>query len=104
MWLTLEAGGHYLVGAPRMVGCLSSYFRRPRECAGPGSTGLAGFDFNGERAAGTGVSSHAQERELERTAGVAGIVSSTLRLVTGNALALGSVPVLNTERTRLIRQ
>lgn len=26
----LEADGHYLVDAPRMVGCLSSYFRRLR--------------------------------------------------------------------------
>ena len=104
MWLTLETDGHYLVGAPRMVGGLSSYFRGLRECAGPESTALAGFDFNGERAASTGVSSHAQERELERTAGAAGIVSSTLRLVTGHALAGTSARVLNTERTRLIRQ
>ena len=41
----LEADGHYLVGAPRMVGCLSSYFRQLRGNLEADAAVLAGFDF-----------------------------------------------------------
>lgn len=41
----LEADGHYLVDAPRMVGCLSSYFRRLRGNLEADAAVLAGFDF-----------------------------------------------------------
>ena len=41
----LEADGHYLVSAPSMVGCLSSYFRRLRGNLEADAAVLAGFDF-----------------------------------------------------------
>lgn len=41
----LEADGHYRVGAPKPVGCLSSYFRRLRGNLEADATVLAGFDF-----------------------------------------------------------
>lgn len=41
----LGADSHYLVSVPRMVGCLSSYFRRLRGNLGADAAALAGFDF-----------------------------------------------------------
>jgi hypothetical protein len=41
----LEDDGCYQISAPARVGPLDTYFHRLRECAGPGSTVLIGFDF-----------------------------------------------------------
>ena len=41
----LDDNGRYWVDAPAPVGPVDTYLGRLRECAGPGSTVLAGFDF-----------------------------------------------------------
>ena len=41
----LDDIGRYRVNAPAPVGPVDTYLNRLRECAGPGSTVLAGFDF-----------------------------------------------------------